>query len=330
MRKLFHRPAAMFAAALFSSTFLTVAAPTAQAQDNSFKPIRWIVPYPAGGGTDVVARAIGQQMSTLTGHPVVIENKPGAATAIGAQDVARSAPDGATIISGDNGTYVFNPFLFSKLSYKVDELAPIGLLARFPLVLAVSPDTPYKTFADLAAAAKANPEAVKFASPGTGSPHHLAMEMLMSRSGLAAVHVPYRGMAPAVQDVLSGHVPVMVVDTVAGQTHFAAGKLRPLAVFSAKRLASLPDVPTFLELGQSGVELYAWQGIAAAGKTPKPMLDKLSVALNEALKNAATRKPLEDMGVEILGGTPEAMADYIKSETAIWGKLIQERGLKIE
>jgi len=269
-------------------------------------------------------------MTSIIGQPVVIENKPGAATAIAAQDTARSAPDGGTVLSGDNGTFIFNPFLFSKLSYKVDELASIGLLARFPLVLAVTPDAPYKSFADLLAAAKGNPEAVKFASPGTGSPHHLAMEMLMARAGFAAVHVPYRGMAPAVQDVLSGHVPVMVVDTVVAQPHFAAGKLRPLAVFSAKRLTSLPDVPTMLELGQSGVEVYAWQGLAASAKTPPAMIDKLSGALNAALQRPQVRKPLEDMGVEILGGSPQTMAGYIKSETAIWGKLIQERGLKIE
>jgi tripartite-type tricarboxylate transporter receptor subunit TctC len=326
--KILRRPIAALAAALcIASTFLPTPS-SAQSQD--FKAIRWLVPYPAGGGTDVVARGVGQQMSTLTGHPVVIENKPGAATAIAAQDTARSTPDGTTIISGDNGTFVFNPFLFSKLSYKVDELAPVGLLARFPLILVAAPDAPYKSFSDLAAAAKANPEAVKFASPGTGSPHHLAMEMLMARSGIKAVHVPYRGVAPAVQDVLSGHVPAMVIDTVAGMPHITSGKLRPLAVFSGKRLASLPDVPTFLELGQSGVEIYAWQGVAAAAGTPKATIDKLSSVLNAALQNPATRKPLEDVGVEILGGSPQVMADYIRSETAIWSKLIAERGLKIE
>ena len=320
--------------ALLAATALVLAAasPVLAFAQETFpsRPITFVVPYPAGGGTDVVARAIGQQMSTLTGHSVVIENKPGAATAIAAQDTARSAPDGATVLSGDNGTYVFNPFLFSKLSYKVEELAPIGLLARFPLILVAAVDAPYKSLADVTAAAKANPEAVKFASPGTGSPHHLAMEMLMARSGIKAVHVPYRGVAPAVQDVLSGHVPTMVIDTVAGMPHIASGKLRPLAVFSGKRLARLPDVPTFLELGQSGVEIYAWQGLATTAGTPKATIDRLSGVLNAALQNPATRKPLEDVGVEILGGSPQVMADYIRSETAIWGKLISERGLKIE
>ena len=324
---IFHRRVVAFAA-------LILLAPSfgawAQTRDLAFKPIRWLVPYPAGGGTDVVARSIAQQMSPLTGHPVVIENKPGAATAIAAQDVARSAADGSTVMSGDNATYVFNPSLFSKLSYKVSELAPVGLLARFPLVLVASSGAPYKSLAEVIAAAKANREAVKFASPGTGSPHHLAMEMLMARTGIAAVHVPYRGVAPAVQDVLSGHVPTMVIDTVAGAPHIASGKLRPLAVFSAKRLASLPDVPTMLELGQSGVEIYAWQGLATTAGTPKATIDRLSGVLNAALKNPATRKPLEDVGVEILGGSPEMMADYIRSETTIWSKLISERGLKIE
>lgn len=333
MSNLYRRPFAALAA-ISIAQLMFVAQPGAQvaapAPEAGSKPIRWLVPYPAGGSTDVVARAIGQQMAALTGRAVVIENKPGGASAIAAGDAARSAPDGATIVSGDNSTFVFNPLLVSKLSYKVEELAPIGLLARMPLVLVAGANAPYKSLADIAAAAKRDREAVKFATPGIGTPHHLAMEMLMARSGIAAVHVPYRGATAGIQDVLGGHIPLIVAVSVVGLPYFKSGELRPIAVFSAERLPSLPDVPTMLELGNSGVEIYAWQGLATSRATPKATIDRLSSLVNTALKNPETRKILDDSGVDVLGGSPDAMADYIRSETVVWRDVIRERGLKIE
>ena len=215
----------------------------AAAQDG--KPIEWVVGYAAGGGSDSVARATAETMSKDLGRPIVVTNKPGAATNIAAEYAARSKDYGNIMLTADFATLAANPFLFSKLSYNAEkDLAPVGMLARFPLVLVVGPQVPAKNFKEFIAWAKAQPGGVNYASAGAGSPHHLATELLREKTGIAMTHVAYRGAAPAMQDILGGSVPFMMVDTASGNQFVLAGKVKAIGVASAKRIASLPDVPT--------------------------------------------------------------------------------------
>jgi tripartite-type tricarboxylate transporter receptor subunit TctC len=303
----------------------------AQAQSYPNKPLRWIVPYPPGGGSDVIARTIGNQLSKQLGQPVVIENKPGAGTIIGAEMAARSAPDGYTILSGDNGTFVFNSALYKKLPYDPQkDFAPVSLIARFPLVLVVNPNAGFKTAKDMIEQVRRAPGKFNYASVGAGSPHHLAMEMIKQKTGAFMVHIPYRGAGPAVQDVLANQVPMMVLDLATALPHLKSGKLNALAVASASRLSQLPDVPTLKEAGIGDVEMYAWQGVAVPAATPKDILARLNGEIVKAVAAPEVSKRLADLGIEPLSGTPEQMANYIKTETTRWHALIKERQLTLE
>ena len=225
---------------------------------------------------------------------------------------------------------MFNPALYAKLPYKVADFAPIGLMARFPLLLVTAPSSGYASVKAMVDVAKADPSRLQFASPGAGGPHHMAMELLKSRAGFEAVHVPYKGAAPAVQDVLSGQVPVMMLDTATALPHLKAGKLKALAVASASRLPQLPDVPTFRELGYAGVEVYAWQGLVVPAATPAPVRQKLTDALEKALANPDVRKSLLDFGLEPTPGDAKQMAETIDSETTMWLPVIHERNIRLE
>lgn len=307
-------------------------APTAWAADAyPSKPIRWIVAYPAGGGSDVLARTVGAELSAQVGQPVVIDNRPGGATVIGAEAAAKSPADGYTIFTADNGTLIFNTALFRKLSYDpAKDFAPVGLMAKFPLLLAVNPGSGYASAKDLMDAMRKDPGKLNYASPGIGSPHHLAMEMLKQRAKLDATHVAYKGMAPAIQDVVGGQVPVIVVDTAAGAAMIKAGKLKPLATFSKSRLASMPEVPTLIELGYADVEAAAWQGLVVPAATPRDVVDTLSVQLRKAVDAPAVRTRLVELGVEPMPSDPATMANHWRSESAYWPKLIQERNITLD
>ncbi|ARU05436.1 ABC transporter substrate-binding protein [Comamonas serinivorans] len=294
------------------------------------KPITWIVPYSPGGGTDFVARAVSIEVGKRVGQSVVVDNRPGAATIVGAQLAARAPADGYTVFHADNGSLVFNPALYAKLPYKVADFAPIGLMARFPLLLVSNPTTGYATAQAVIAAAKADPQKVQFASPGAGGPHHLAMELIKSRAGFEAAHIPYKGAAPAVQDVLAGRIAVMMLDTAAALPHLKGGKLKALAVASAKRLPQFPEVPTFQELGVPGVEVYAWQGLVVPAATPEAVRQKLSSELQQAMAAPAVHKALTEFGLEPIPSDAAGMARYIESETKLWHALIRERGIKLE
>lgn len=294
------------------------------------KPITWIVAYPAGGGSDFLARTVSAEMSRQLGQALVVDNRPGAATIVGASLAARAAPDGYTVFHADNGSLVFNPALYAKLPYKPADFAPIGLMARFPLLLVSNPSTGYASAMAMIGAARADPKRLQYASPGAGGPHHLAMELLKSRAGFDAEHIPYKGAAPAVQDVMSGQVPVMMLDTATALQNLKAGRIKALAVASAKRLPQLPDIPTFKELGFDGVEVYAWHGLAVPAATPDAIRSKLSAELQKALANSGVRKALIDFGLEPIPGDSAQMADYVKSETVRWNALIRERGIKLE
>lgn len=275
------------------------------------KPIEWVVPYVAGGGTDVVARVLSEPMGKALGQSIIVVNKPGAATNIGADAVARAKPDGYTILTGDTGTLAANPYLYKKLSYSAEkDFAPVGLLVRFPMLLVVNSQLPVNNYAEFVEWAKQQAKGVSYGTPGAGSPHHLAIELLRLQSGLNFVHIPYRGSAPAVQDVVAGQRPFMFVDTAAGIQHVQGGKIRAIAVASPARLPTLPDVPTLDEQGLKGFEAYAWQGIVAPAATPKERVAKLSDALQSALKQADIVAKLEGMALEVTPSTAEEMDVY--------------------
>lgn len=295
------------------------------------KPIKWIVGYPPGGGSDYLARAVAAQMSEQLKQPIVIENKPGAAGMIGADAAAKAEPDGYTMFTADNGILVYNPVLYKKVSYNPErDFAPLGLIARVPLIVVAAPNANMKTAADFADTLKRNPGRLSYASPGNGSPHHLAMELLKNQAGLFVVHVPYRGAAPAMQDVMGGQVPLMVVDSSSGITSIKGGKLVPLMVFSARRMAQLPDVPTAMELGYKGVEAYAWQGLVVPAATPQPVRERLSREMQAAVANPAVRKKLAEAGWEPIQSDAQLMAAYAMAETRKWHKLIKDRGITAE
>lgn len=320
---------AAFVAASAVLSFCAVSIPSAQAADAyPSKPVRWIVPYAAGGGSDFLARTIGQGLSTKIGQPVVVDNKPGGNTAIGAAETARSAADGYTVLSADNGTLVFNPALYKSLSYNpAKDLAPVTLLGRFPMILVVGPGSPARTAQEFIAQVKAAPGGVNYGSAGAGSPHHLAMELLKVEAQLNMTHAPYRGAAPALADVAAGQIPAMMVDFAAGAGFIKGGKVRPLAVANATRLPQLPDVPTFAELGYRNVEAAALVGMVVPSATPPAVIDTLNRQVVAAIKDPAINKKLVDFGVEPVGNTPAQFNDLLRAETARWTRLI--RDLKI-
>jgi tripartite-type tricarboxylate transporter receptor subunit TctC len=296
------------------------------AQDT--KPIEWVVGYAAGGGSDSVARATAETMSKALGQSVIITNKPGAATNIAADYVARSRDYGHMMLTADFATLAANPFLFSKLSYNAEkDLAPVGMLARFPLVLVVGPNVPAKNFKEFVAWAKTQPNGVNYASAGVGSPHHLAGELLREKAQLKMTHVPYRGAAPALQDLVGGTVPFMLVDTASGNQFVLAGKVKAIGVASAQRIASLPEVPTLIEQGLPGFEAYAWQGLSVPAGTPPATIAKLNKALVEALNSTPVKARFMALGIESMPGTPAQMASYVKTERERWGKLIRDNGI---
>ena len=295
------------------------------------RPVRWIVPYPAGGGSDFLARTVGAQLEKQLGQPVVVENRPGAATMIGAEAVARANADGYTVLTADNGTLVFNAALYRKMPYDpAKDFAPVGLIARFPLILVANPAAGFKSAADLVAAARAQPGKMAYASVGAGSPHHLAMELIKQQSNIFALHIPYRGAAPAVQDVLGNQVPVMVIDTAVGLPYIRSDKLVALGVLAKQRLAALPNVPTLEEQGIRDTEVYAWQGMVVPAATPRDVVMRLSNELSRAVTAPDVTKKLQDFGLEPTPGTPEQMAAFVRVETERWHALIKQRGLTLE
>jgi tripartite-type tricarboxylate transporter receptor subunit TctC len=295
------------------------------------KPIEWVVGYAAGGGSDSVARATAEAMSKTLGAPIVINNKPGAATNIAAEYAARAKDVENTLFTADFATLAVNPSLFSKLGYSAEkDLKPVGLLARFPMVLIVGPNVPANNWKEFVAWAKAQPGGVNYGSAGIGSPHHLAGELLAEQGGLKLTHVAYKGAAPAVADVLGGQVPFMLVDTATGNQFVLSGKVKAIGVASAKRIASLPNVPTLVEQGLAGYEAYAWQGLTVPAGAPDATVARYSKALQEALAAPAVKARYDALGVEALPGTPEQMAAYVKQERERWGRLIRANNIKID
>ena len=296
------------------------------------RPVRWIVAYAAGGGTDTLARILGGNLSPRLGQPVVVENRPGGATNIGAEAAARAAPDGHTVFSADNGTLVFNPALFRKLPYDPErDFRPIGLMARFPLVLTAKQTSAFNGARDFIEGAKARPGQIDYGSPGIGSPHHLAMERLAKETGTRLNHVPYRGAAPALNDLLAGTIEAMVLDLASGGGHLRSGRVKPLALCSLTRHPDLPDVPTVQEaLGLRNFEASAWQTLMVPARTPDAVAARLTAELAAALREEAVVERIRAIGLEPLTGGPEEAAKLIEAERAVWVPLIRERGITLE
>ncbi|WP_353233709.1 tripartite tricarboxylate transporter substrate binding protein [Diaphorobacter ruginosibacter] len=295
------------------------------------QPLKWIVPFPAGGGTDAVARLLGQAMSGALAQPLVVDNRPGAGTMIGGEAIARARPDGHTFGTVDVSTVALAPQLYARVPYRSEsDFAFIGGTTRFPFVLVVKPDFPAKDLHGLIAMARGNPGALKYASPGAGGPNHLGMELLQRKLGVSMIHVPYRGDAPALQDLLGGQIDMYLVNTAASLPYLQSGKLRALGVAMKRRIQALPDVPTFAEAGVADFESYAWQGLAAPAGTPPEVIVRLNAELNKALASPEVTARLKDMGVEAMPTTPREFADLVASQAQLWGKVIREAGVKLE
>jgi tripartite-type tricarboxylate transporter receptor subunit TctC len=294
------------------------------------RPVRWIIPYAAGGGSDAIARTIQPALARELGQPVVIENKPGAASAVAAAEVARSAPDGYTIFSADNGTLVYNPALFKRLSYDPKEFAPVSLLARAPTILVAGPATQAKDLKELVAQIKADNGRFSYASAGTGSPHAMAMELFKAQAGLNMIHVPYRGGALSLGDVAGGQVPITMTDWGGGGGMIRGGKVRPLAVANARRLPQLPDVPTFAEMGYKDVLAEAFAGIVVPVRTPPEVVAKLQAAVQAAVRDPQVNARLVEIGQEPVGGTPQQFSAVLQQETPRWHKLIRELNISLD
>jgi len=294
------------------------------------RPVRWVVAYPAGGGSDFLARQLAPQLGKQLGQTIVIDNRPGAAGIIGTDYASKQPPDGYTIVTGDNGAMVFHSAMYKKLPYDPKDLVPVGFMARFPLILAVNPSSGFTSAKQLLEELKKNPGKYSYASPGLGSPHHLAMELLKERTKTFVVHVPYRGTALAVQDVISGQVPMMVLDTAAGLPQIRSGKVKALAVMSTKRIPSLPDVPTLDEVGVKDFEVTAWQGLFVPKGTPPDIVARLTAEMNKAITMPEVKARLEEFGLEVTPSDGPSLASFLQKENAFWHQLIKERGLSAE
>ncbi len=323
------QPVRAFFAALGAAA---LALSAAHAQVYPAKPIRLIVPYPAGGGTDFFARTVAVQLSQQMGQQVLVENRPGAATIIGAEAVAKSAPDGYTVLLGDTATFAVNPSLYRKLPYDPQkDFAPVSLTGRFALLLVVNPASiKANSVSELIDQAKRSPGKLDYASPGPGSPHHLAMELFKLRTGVPFTHVPYKGAAPALQDLLGGRIPVMFLDLAAGAPQIKGGKLKALAVASDKRIAALPELPTLGESGLPGFEAWAWQALAVPAATPGDVVAKLNAEYRRAIDTPEIRQKMIDSGIDPLQSSPGEAAAYVRSETAKWAKVISESKITVE
>jgi len=294
------------------------------------RPIKWIVPYAAGGGADTLARLIEPEMTKRLGQPIFIENKPGAASAIAAVEVARSAPDGYTIFSADNGTLIYNPALYKKLPYNLKQFLPVSMLARSPSILVAGPSIEVHSVQELFDKIKRQPGKFSYASSGPGSPHAMAMELLKVQVGLEMIHVPYRGGALSIQDVAAGQIPMAMTDFSSGSGLINAGRLRALAVANAKRMPQLPDVPTFDELGFNGIYAEAFGGIVVSAGTPPEIVTKLQLAIQGALEEPRVKARLFDLGQEPVGGDAKQFAAVLDTETARWHKLIRDLNISLD
>lgn len=319
---------------LASAAFVAIALclpATAPAQSWPAKPIRVIVPFPPAGGTDVLTRQLAEKISAATKWTLLIDNKPGAGGNIGLDALAKSAPDGYTIAMGQTANLAINPALYAKLPFDpLKDFAPIGLVSAQPVVLVVAADSPYRSLADVVAAAKARHDALTMASAGSGTVGHLAGELFARKAGVKFLHIPYKGASPAVTDLLGKQVDIMFANTQSVMTLVTAGKLRALAVSSAQRSKPLPAVPTISESGYKGFEAGTWSGLVAPAGTPADIIAKLNAEVAKVLARADFLEKLAADGSQPLGGSPQQFAEFLRAENAKWGVAVRESGAKVD
>ncbi|MEI7678494.1 MAG: tripartite tricarboxylate transporter substrate binding protein [Betaproteobacteria bacterium] len=310
---------------------LLALASTADAQSWPAKPIRIISPYPPAGANDLLARIIAPKLSEQLGQPVVVENRAGATGNIGAELVAKAPADGYTLLMGQAGNLTINISLMAKIPFDpVRDFSPVTMVASTPNVLVVHPSLPVRTVKDLIALAKAKPGQINYATSGIGSPGHLAAELLNKSAGIRLVHIPYKGAAPALLDVVAGNAHLYFTSAVSAQPFIPSGRLRMVAVASAKRSPSLPEVPTVAEAGFPEFDVSSWWGVVAPASTPREVVMRLQTEIHRVIALPEIRAKLAEQGLDIATNTPEQFAAYIKSETAKWAKLIREVGVKPE
>jgi tripartite-type tricarboxylate transporter receptor subunit TctC len=323
--------AAMSAA--LSAALLTATALPALAQDNyPSKTIRFVVPYPPGGPTDLMARMLQSELSTRLGVTVIIDNKGGAGGNLGSADVAKQAPaDGYTLLLAASGPMAVNPTLYRSMPFApMTDLAPVIQISSFPLVLEVHPSVPVNTVKELVALAQKSDSKLAFASAGNGTPQHLAGEIFNTQMGTKIAHIPYRGAGPALNDVIGGQVQVMFDILGSSLPHIQGGKLKALAVTSAKRHPSLPNVPTMMEAGIAGYEITGWHGIAVRAGTPAPIVQKLNTTLNAIFSEPEFKKKWEAIGTPVVGGTAQQFGELIRKETTRLGQVVKNAGVTVD
>jgi tripartite-type tricarboxylate transporter receptor subunit TctC len=315
--------AALFVAVAFSGG--------ATAQGWPEKPVRFIVGFTPGGPSDIIARALGQKLGDLSGQQVVIENRPGAGGNIAAELAAKSAPDGTTWLLGNNSILATNQSLYRKLGYDpVKDFAPVALVAVQPNILVVNPGVPANSVKELIALAKAKPGQLNYASSGSGAAAHLAGELFKAMTGVEMVHVPYKGAQPALTDVIAGRAQLMFATSASAIPYIKAGRLRALAVTTARRSATVPELPTLSEAGVPGFEALTWHGVVVPAATPQPLIERLNRDIVKVLRLPDLRERLESLGAEIAAGTPQDFADYIAREIPKWTKVVKDSGARAE
>jgi tripartite-type tricarboxylate transporter receptor subunit TctC len=301
----------------------------AAAQGFPERPLRWVVGYPPGGPSDVFARLIGAHIGTRLGRNLLVENRPGGGAVVASDAVARSVPDGHTMLHVDNGILVYNPALYARLPYDPDrDFQGVGFIGRFPLFIVVRPDSPVRDFAGLVAQSKTR--APNYGSPAVASPHHLAMEMVKRRTGLEATHVPYRGGPAAMQDLMGGTLDVVVIDCATGIPFIADNRVRALCAFSEARSPRAPEVPTLRELGFGNAIAYGWQGMSVPAAVPAPVVARLAEALQAGVGAADVQARFHDLGIESAPWSPAEFQAFVQRENAEWRPLIRELGIRLD
>jgi tripartite-type tricarboxylate transporter receptor subunit TctC len=318
-------------AAVALGTGLLATAPAAAQAAYPTKPITIIVPFSAGGTTDILARIVAQGLNKELGQSVIIDNRAGAGGNIGGQTAAKAAPDGYTLFMGTVGTHAINAALYKKMSFDpIKDFAPLTRVAMVPNLLVANPAQPFKTVKELIAYAKANPGKLNFGSSGNGSSIHLSGELFKSMAHVDMVHVPYKGSAPAVTDLLGNQIAIMFDNMPSAIQHVRSGRLRAIAVTTAKRSPELPNVPTIAEAGVPGYEATSWFGMFAPAGTPPEVVAKLNTALVKVLANADVKKKITDQGAEPYSEKPEQFADFIQKESVKWGKVVKDSGASVD
>lgn len=301
------------------------------AQSFPDRPVTLVIPFAAGGSTDVVGRIIAQKMSDELGQQVIVQNVGGAGGSLGAANVARAEPDGYTILMATVATHALNPLILKTKPYDAEkDFAPISLLVLVPNVLVVNPELPVKTVQELVALLKANPDQYSYASSGNGTPLHLSGELFKSMAGVSLQHVPYKGSGPALNDVIGNQVPIMFDNLPSSSGHITAGTLRALAVTTAERAPSFPDVPTMAESGVPGYETYTWNALFAPAGTPPEIVARLNTAANNAMKDPTVMEHMKEFSATIVGSTPEELATHVKAELAKWTPVVKDANVSMD